>query len=139
MRSRGQEELLWLSLPRRNLFNCGAERRGGAPRALPLLPAIFLIPEQRAGCSSWGLYSSVAERQSCKLKVLGSIPSGGFMLADVRMWRSTICGATGGWVGVQAGGLRQYKASAMPYPLGRGAGSRPRRVECTGSLSTSEA
>ena len=24
-----------------------------------------------------GLYSSVAERQSCKLKVLGSIPSGG--------------------------------------------------------------
>ena len=27
-----------------------------------------------------GLYSSVAERQSCKLKVLGSIPSGGFLL-----------------------------------------------------------
>ena len=26
-----------------------------------------------------GLYSSVAERQSCKLKVLGSIPSGGFI------------------------------------------------------------
>ena len=25
-----------------------------------------------------GLYSSVVERQSCKLKVLGSIPSGGF-------------------------------------------------------------
>ena len=24
------------------------------------------------------LYSSVAERQSCKLKVLGSIPSGGY-------------------------------------------------------------
>ena len=27
-----------------------------------------------------GLYSSVAERQSCKLKVLGSIPSGGLFL-----------------------------------------------------------
>ena len=27
------------------------------------------------------LYSSVAERQSCKLKVLGSIPSGGFFAA----------------------------------------------------------
>ena len=27
-----------------------------------------------------GLYSSVAERQSCKLKVLGSIPSGGFYI-----------------------------------------------------------
>jgi hypothetical protein len=27
-----------------------------------------------------GLYSSVAERQSCKLKVLGSIPSGGSFL-----------------------------------------------------------
>ena len=26
-----------------------------------------------------GLYSSVAERQSCKLKVLGSIPSGGLL------------------------------------------------------------
>ena len=25
----------------------------------------------------YGLYSSVAERQSCKLKVMGSIPSGG--------------------------------------------------------------
>ena len=30
-----------------------------------------------------GLYSSVAERQSCKLKVLGSIPSGGFSLEFV--------------------------------------------------------
>ncbi len=28
--------------------------------------------------SAHGLYSSVAERQSCKLKVLGSIPSGGY-------------------------------------------------------------
>ena len=27
------------------------------------------------------LYSSVVERQSCKLKVLGSIPSGGFFLS----------------------------------------------------------
>ena len=29
------------------------------------------------------LYSSVVERQSCKLKVLGSIPSGGFLLEAV--------------------------------------------------------
>ena len=29
------------------------------------------------------LYSSVAERQSCKLQVLGSIPSGGFVLSCV--------------------------------------------------------
>ena len=28
-------------------------------------------------CQAQGLYSSVVERQSCKLKVLGSIPSGG--------------------------------------------------------------
>ena len=28
------------------------------------------------------LYSSVAERQSCKLKVLGSIPSGGYVSAE---------------------------------------------------------
>ena len=43
---------------------------------------IYVFP---LGCSSsiisstvqHSLYSSVAERQSCKLKVLGSIPSGG--------------------------------------------------------------
>ena len=29
------------------------------------------------------LYSSVAERQSCKLKVLGSNPSGGLLKPDV--------------------------------------------------------
>ena len=29
------------------------------------------------------LYSSVVERQSCKLKVLGSIPSGGYVLSCV--------------------------------------------------------
>ena len=42
---------------------------------------------QRGPCTPWphtlhrtkSLYSSVAERQSCKLKVLGSIPSGGCM------------------------------------------------------------
>ena len=31
------------------------------------------LPQRISNC----LYSSVAERQSCKLKVLGSIPSGG--------------------------------------------------------------
>jgi hypothetical protein len=30
---------------------------------------------------NWCLYSSVVERQSCKLKVLGSIPSGGLLCA----------------------------------------------------------
>ena len=54
--------------------------------------------------SDTGLYSSVAERQSCKLKVLGSIPSGGsFSLKnsgskrarnDKVAWRcNTPCGA----------------------------------------------
>ena len=33
----------------------------------------------RGGKENNCLYSSVAERQSCKLKVLGSIPSGGFL------------------------------------------------------------
>ena len=40
------------------------------------------------GCCASGdkcLYSSVAERQSCKLKVLGSIPSGGYLLAGRSM------------------------------------------------------
>ena len=40
----------------------------------------FVIPSLRSGAPicCQGLYSSVVERQSCKLKVLGSIPSGGF-------------------------------------------------------------
>jgi hypothetical protein len=33
----------------------------------------------------FGLYSSVAEHQSCKLKVLGSIPSGGFFTLLIGM------------------------------------------------------
>ena len=37
-----------------------------------------------------GLYSSVVERQSCKLKVLGSIPSGGFL----RACRRTACSSS---------------------------------------------
>ena len=37
-------------------------------------------PRERRPCASIGLYSSVVERQSCKLKVLGSIPSGGSFL-----------------------------------------------------------
>ena len=36
------------------------------------------IEGEECNCERYGLYSSVAERQSCKLKVLGSIPSGGF-------------------------------------------------------------
>ena len=54
------------------------------------------------------LYSSVAERQSCKLKVLGSIPSGGLSLTGVlrrglprfQLWpwnHTWFCGATTGW------------------------------------------
>ena len=31
------------------------------------------------------LYSSVVERQSCKLKVLGSIPSGGFLSSFIHV------------------------------------------------------
>ena len=36
-----------------------------------------MLPAWPPSLFSIGLYSSVAERQSCKLKVLGSIPSGG--------------------------------------------------------------
>ena len=51
-----------------------------------------------------GLYSSVVERQSCKLKVLGSIPSGGlsYMLPP------------GMWTAAGAGGLHgQSKGSLV--------------------------
>ena len=41
-------------------------------RSMTLHVSVFQI--------SMCLYSSVAERQSCKLKVLGSIPSGGLLL-----------------------------------------------------------
>ena len=43
---------------------------------------VFCIIQSCSGIRT-GLYSSVAERQSCKLKVLGSIPSGGFVLSCV--------------------------------------------------------
>ena len=36
------------------------------------------------------LYSSVVERQSCKLKVLGSIPSGGFLLLIMFVCMSSV-------------------------------------------------
>ena len=39
---------------------------------------------------SQSLYSSVVERQSCKLKVLGSIPSGGFF--EERTFKNLVCG-----------------------------------------------
>ena len=42
--------------------------------------ARFLTPRDQSCVQVRGLYSSVAERQSCKLKVLGSIPSGGWKL-----------------------------------------------------------
>ena len=46
----------------------------------PAGSACCLLPLSLAQCPLWlaSLYSSVVERQSCKLKVLGSIPSGGF-------------------------------------------------------------
>ena len=58
------------------------------------------------------LYSSVVERQSCKLKVLGSIPSGGFSAVShdpSRKWRNT------------RGGTRNrnlFLRGEAPYPLG---------------------
>ena len=40
-----------------------------------------------------GLYSSVVERQSCKLKVLGSIPSGGLScVLPAEMWTAAGAG-----------------------------------------------
>ena len=45
-------------------------------KALPKAPDLLQIG---------GLYSSVAERQSCKLKVLGSIPSGGLLLLSLAL------------------------------------------------------
>ncbi len=45
------------------------------------------LASSRCGRQAQGLYSSVAERQSCKLKVLGSIPSG----ACVILPRSRCC------------------------------------------------
>jgi hypothetical protein len=45
----------------------------------PGLVALLLADSWIGNCPLHNsLYSSVAERQSCKLKVLGSIPSGGY-------------------------------------------------------------
>ena len=47
--------------------------------------ASFVRWEKAAHLASKCLYRSVAERQSCKLKVLGSIPSGRYLLAGRSM------------------------------------------------------
>ena len=41
------------------------------------------------------LYSSVVERQSCKLKVLGSIPSGGYLLGKIATTANEHTGCSG--------------------------------------------
>ena len=41
------------------------------------------------------LYSSVVERQSCKLKVLGSIPSGGYLLGKTATTANEHTGCSG--------------------------------------------
>ena len=43
---------------------------------------MYLV-NRNGGLKPSSLYSSAAERQSCKLKVLGSIPSGGFATLSV--------------------------------------------------------
>ena len=59
------------------------------------------------------LYSSVAERQSCKLKVLGSIPSGGFRSPDSRSRRrQQTQGSSGSGGGHGRRGSRSCKVSA---------------------------
>ena len=62
---------------RSNAGNCAWVR---TPQlAHSLLPSDGLVPSGcSAICEAQRLYSSVVERQSCKLKVLGSIPSGGY-------------------------------------------------------------
>ena len=45
---------------------------------MPIFKAWLNMNDILQCCFRHSLYSSVAERQSCKLKVLGSIPSGGY-------------------------------------------------------------
>ena len=52
------------------------------PAILPAKPRHAEPPRRQ---HSQSLYSSVVERQSCKLKVLGSIPSGGFFAVASQM------------------------------------------------------
>ena len=59
---------------------CPAEF-GQQALAIRSLPRVLCVPW--AMFPRGRLYSSVVERQSCKLKVLGSIPSGGFLLEAV--------------------------------------------------------
>ena len=51
---------------------------GSNPTAGILFHILLCLLWCRLLCQAQRLYSSVVERQSCKLKVLGSIPSGGY-------------------------------------------------------------
>ncbi len=70
----------WLRRWTRNPL--GSARRGSNPLGVDCLNCVWAHKRQGDTDlnSSTSLYSSVAERQSCKLKVLGSIPSGGFFV-----------------------------------------------------------
>ena len=66
-------------------------QRFNSPSLVFALAAVSLRSASGVGTCTWGLYSSAVERQSCKLKVLDLIPSGGFVNAPALMlcW---ICG-----------------------------------------------
>ena len=62
----------------------GFARRGSNPLGVVFFVYVVVFVWQRrmvissvGGFHHWGHYSLVVERQPCKLKVLGSIPSGG--------------------------------------------------------------
>ena len=66
-----------------------------------------------------GLYSSVVERQSCKLKVLGSIPSGGFFRTSA--FHKAMCGDVCPVAAAQDSLAERSKAVAQgAIPQGRG-------------------
>ena len=75
----------------RKVMVVGSIPTGGLIKQIWLSTANTVLPMRRANAMKFhddidthGLYSSVVERHSCKLKVLGSIPSGGCVVPALR-------------------------------------------------------
>ena len=79
------------------------------------------------------LCSLVAERQSCKLKVLGSIPSGGFF--DLRSMTLTIwCMAFGIWMATDS--LAEWSKALASGASPQGRGFEPHSCQPSGCQSS---
>ena len=86
---------------------------GSIPVACLLHNVKILLAENLGLLLAQSLYSSVVERQSCKLKVLGSIPSGGLLVQSIAEGPCVLLG----WPDKQSSRIHILHAGAGPKSL----------------------